>query len=159
MNTTVSNVKKEIVVSFSKNEVEKKMKYLCTNSEYYKSFDDTESVLGLYKYYFKKPISGLVDTGMQVHISLIEDGDSKTKINIEVVDNWQGTEDFDIDSSNILINEVTKSLTHILSTDVEKLEQTNIAVIATEKDKGLSSGAIWTIIAIAGLILLYIILC
>lgn len=122
MNTTVNNVKKEIVVSFSKNEVEKKMKYLCTHSEYYKSFDESEKLLGLYKYHFKKPISGLVDVGMQVHITLFEEGENKTKITIEVVDNWNGTDEFDIDSSNILIGEVTKSLTHILETNINDLE-------------------------------------
>lgn len=148
MNTTVSNVKKDLVLSFPKSVIETKMKYLCTNSEYYKSFDDSESLLGLYKYYFKKPISGLVDTGMQVHITLCDEGENKTKVTIEVVDNWGGTDGFDIDSSNILMTKVTKSLNHIIKTDDEELSNTNKPQEAKEEDKGISTGGVVTIIAI-----------
>lgn len=158
MNTTVSNVKKEIVLPFSKNVVETKMKYLCTNSEHYKSFDNSESLLGLYKYYFKKPISGLVDTGMQVHITLCEDGDNKTKATIEVVDNWGGTDGFDIDSSNILMNEITKSLNYVLQTNNEELENTSSPKEAKEEDKGIGTGGVVTIIVIAIAALIFMIM-
>ena len=137
MNTTVNNLKKELVVNFSKTEVESKMKFLCFDSEYYRSYDGSESVLGLHKYNFNKPISGLVDTGMQAHITLAEEGDNKTKICIEIVDNFGGTDGYDIDSSNILIKDITKSLSKILTTDLSTLEST-ITIKPAETNTKLS---------------------
>jgi len=156
MNTTINNIKKELSVPFAKSVVSEKMQYLCTNSEYYKSFDASEAILGLFKYYFKKPISGLVDVGMQVHITITEDGQDKTKVTIEVVDNWGGTDDeFDVDSSNILMDEVTKSLSHVLSTDNSVLEETNKVVVAKEGDAKSMSGCLKGFLIIVGIAIFF----
>ena len=124
VNVPVSNHKKEITVNFNIEEVKSKMKYLCRNSEYFKKFDDTNSIINEYKITFKTPLSGLVDLGMIATINLTEQPDNKTKIDIEVADNVDSIDDsYELKSAQMLIDEITKSFGFILSHKPEEIEK------------------------------------
>lgn len=126
INVPVSNPKKEITVNFNIEEVKSKMKYLCRNSEYFKKFDDSNSIIGEYKIIFKTPLSGLVDLGMIATINLTEQSETKTKIDIEVADNADSIDDsYELKSAQMLIDEITKSFGFILSHSAEELEKTS----------------------------------
>lgn len=138
-NTTINNIKKSFNVDFNKQFIEERMPYMCASNQYYKSFDKTNAILGLWKYNFKSPISGLVDWGMQAHITLTEIDNNKTKIDIEIIDNWQGTQGFDIDNSHKIMDIVCISLVNLLNTEIADIQQqytinTNTNNINTEND-------------------------
>ena len=122
-NVPVSNPKKTITVNYNIDEIKSKMKYLCKNSEYFKKIDDSNSVIGEYRIAFKTPISGLVDLGMTAIVNLTEQSDVKTKIDIEVTDNFDSIDDsYELKSAQMLIDEITKSLGFILTHDLKDLE-------------------------------------
>lgn len=156
MSNTINNLKKEIEVGFSIDHVSSRMRFLCTDSKYYRSVDESESILGLYKYHFKKPIAGVINNGMQVHISLINVDSTKTKITIEIIDNWDGTDSrYDITSANILMDEVTRSLSNIILSPIENLE-TKASVIETSEN--FNNTTFDSSAALYGLIIFFIII-
>lgn len=134
VNVPVSNPKKTITVNYGINEVKSKMKYLCKNSEYFKSFDDTNAVINEYKIVFKTPLSGLVDVGMTATINLNAQSETKTQIDIEVADNFDSIDDsYQLKSAQMLIDEVTKSFGFILTHTAEELE-----VVPKKEESALS---------------------
>lgn len=150
MNATVPNIKKEVTVNYPLEYVQARMKYLCTESKFYKGYSERFVTMNEWRYYFEKPYHGMVDTGMEAHISIEEAVYSeKTKITIEIIDGWNGTDSYDIDSSNVLIDNIMNGFNLTFTMDVATLERDTKPkdVEKQEADTGLKIN--WTNVCVS----------
>ena len=72
---------------------------------------------------FKSPIRGIVDLGMSATISMEGVSENKTKIEIEVSDNFDSVDsNWDLKNGNMIIQEIINGMDLILKCSVEELE-------------------------------------
>ena len=118
-NTTVANPRKEVTVTYSKQQVLDAIDNL-TSNEYFKSFESFDEVLNTFTYRFEKPISGLFKLFMRAEIEVTEISETKTKITIEVSD-WDNVldDEFDVSSANILMKSILKTISQTLNPNQE----------------------------------------
>lgn len=119
----VQNPKKSLTLNISEQDLKIRIKYLLYFCEHAKNENWGKENIGIIEMNFKSPIRGIVDLGMSATISMEGVSENKTKIEIEVSDNFDSVDsNWDLKNGNMIIQEIINGMDLILKCSVEELE-------------------------------------
>ena len=119
----VQNPKKSLTLNVSEQDLKNRIKYLLYFCEHAKNENWGKENIGIIEMKFKSPISGIVDLGMTATISMESVSENKTRIEIEVSDNFDSVDgNWDLKNGNMIIQEIINGIDLILKCSVEELE-------------------------------------
>ena len=123
----VQNPKKSLTLNITEQELKNRNKYLLYFCQNAKNEDWSKENIGIVEMKFKSPISGIIDLGMTATISMEYVSEKKTKIEIEVSDNFDSVDgNWDLKNGNMIIQEIINGIDLILKSSVEELETTRL---------------------------------
>ena len=119
----VQNPKKSLTLNITEQELKNRIKYLLYFCQNAKNEDWSKENIGIVEMKFKSPISGIIDLGMTATISMEYVSEKKTKIEIEVSDNFDSVDgNWDLKNGNMIIQEIIHGIDLILKSSIEELE-------------------------------------
>ena len=123
----LQNPKKSLTLNVSEQELKNRIKYLVYFCQHAKNEDWSKENIGIIEMKFKSPISGIIDLGMTATISMEYVSEKRTKIEIEVSDNFDSVDgNWDLKNGNMIIQEIIHGIDLILKSSVEELETTRL---------------------------------